>query len=615
MPCALRHTPVAESEGVTNRAFYAIACVAAAAFAIAVWSNTLDNSFHFDDSHVIEQNLFIRSLEHVPRYFTDAYTFSSLPQNATYRPLVTLTYALDYARAGALVPRPFHVTQIALLLLTGGLIVAFLTPILRNAWGALFAATWFCIHTANTETMNFLSSRSELLSTIGLLGSFVLWQRSAFARKTMLYLVPVAIGALAKAQVVVFAPLFWVYLKMIERDERSMRRAAPAFLLGAALLAFLNAMNVPEWTSGGGSAYRYLITQPYVWLHYARLFMLPIGLSADTDLHPFAHWYDTRALAGYAFVAVLSLIIRRLRTGPIGFGLAWFAVALLPTSIFPLAEVMNEHRIFVPYIGLALGSVAWALERFADRRELLATAAVAILLIHGVATQQRNRVWATEETLWKDVVEKSPGNGRGWMNYGLTQMANGRHAEAKASFERAQPLTPNYSILEINLGIVEGQLGDHAAAEGHFRRALELNPDANAHFYFARWLVGRGRGLEAVEHLGIAQQKSPAFADVRALLGRIAVARGIAQPSRRSATHAAAFDRGLKAIARSDWLDAAEANREALLHDPRSSDALNNLGWALAQMGFRDEARRAYEAALAENPNHDRARNNLLALR
>src|SRR5205807_2760359 len=103
----------------------------------AAYANSLHNSFHFDDSHVIENNLYLRSLSYVPRYFTDAHTFSSLPQNATYRPLVTLSLALDYARGGGLDPRAFHVTQIVLMLLTGGLLVIFFVPILRaGEWKA-----------------------------------------------------------------------------------------------------------------------------------------------------------------------------------------------------------------------------------------------------------------------------------------------------------------------------------------------------------------------------------------------------------------------------------------------------------------------------------------------
>jgi len=123
---------------------------------------------------------------------------------------VTLSLALDYARGHGLDPRAFHTTQIALLLITGALLVLFFTPIIGE-WLALFAATLFCVHTANTETMNLISARSELLSTIGLLGTFILYQRSPFARRTLLYLIPLAIGALAKAPLVVFAPLLYVY--------------------------------------------------------------------------------------------------------------------------------------------------------------------------------------------------------------------------------------------------------------------------------------------------------------------------------------------------------------------------------------------------------------------
>ncbi|HEX7809888.1 MAG TPA: hypothetical protein VF608_14225, partial [Thermoanaerobaculia bacterium] len=418
-----------------KRTEFFAACVAAIALIVAAYAASLDNAFHFDDSHVIENNLYIRSLEHVPQYFTDAYTFSSLPQNATYRPLVTLTLALDYAR-GALDPRPYHVTQIALLLVTGALLVLFFTPIVGEL-PALFAATLFCVHTANTETMNLISARSELLSTIGLLASFVLYQRSAFARRSLLYLVPLAIGALAKAPLVVFAPLLFAYALLIERKSPrdGMRVAVPSLILGIALLVFLNSMNVKEWESGGGSAWGYLITQPFVWLHYARLFVLPIGLTADSDWTTFAHWYDTRAVAGYAFIALLILAIRR-APATVAFGLTWFAIALLPTSLFPLAEVANEHRIFFAFIGLVLVAANYVTTR------KLAIAATLLLCIHAFATYQRNQTWKSGETLWADVVAKSPANGRAWMNYGLTQMAKGDYAAAKQNFDRAATLVP-----------------------------------------------------------------------------------------------------------------------------------------------------------------------------
>ena len=600
-----------------TRLRFLFACAAAIVLIAAAYANSLHNSFHFDDSHVIESNRYLRSLEHVPRYFTDAQTFSSLPQNATYRPLVTLSLALDYAWTDSLDPRPFHVTQIALLLMTGALLVVFFARFL-GAWPALFAATLFCVHTANTETMNIISARSELLSAIGLLGAFVLYQRSPFARRTLLYLVPLAIGALAKAPVVVFAPLLFAYATLIENEtrRRALRIALPSLATGVVLLVFLQRMNAPEWTSGGGSAWRYAITQPFVWLHYFRLFFLPIGLTADTDWMPFTAWYDTRAIAGYLFViALIAFAVRasrRAETRPIAFGIAWFSIALAPTSsIFPLAEVANEHRVFFAYIGLAAAVVGFvALRVRTAPPAAVAAGAVAVLSAFAIGTHARNRTWSTPATLWADVIAKSPGNGRAWMNHGLTRMARGDYAGARNDFERAAALTPNYPMLEINRGIVQGQLGDHAAAERHFRRALALNPDVNAHFFYARWLVGRGRAAEALPHVRTAVQQSPAFAEAHALSTRLDVATG-AQRGRAWRDYDSAWNDGMQAIGRRDWLAAAEAHRDALRHAPGSADAWNNLGWSLAQLGFRAEAAQAYRASLALRPDDERTRNNL----
>src|SRR5207237_9819011 len=102
---------------------------------------------------------------------------------------------------------------------------------------------------------------------------------------------------------------------------------------------------------------------------------------------------------------------------------------------------------------------------------------ILVLIAHAIGTHDRNRVWLSEETLWADVVSKSPSNGRGLMNYGLSQMQHGRYARAKALFTKAQTLAPNYPVLEVNLGLVSAAMGDELAAERHFARALQLEPN------------------------------------------------------------------------------------------------------------------------------------------
>src|SRR5439155_14597579 len=106
--------------------------------------------------------------------------------------------------------------------------------------------------------------------------------------------------------------------------------------------------------------------------------------------------------------------------------LAWFWVALLPaSSVFPLAEVTNDHRMFFPFIGLAAAVVwwiairaeRWSKERVVSRPLAVSGAAWAtgmlVLSFHAIGTHARNRVWLSEETLWADVASKSPSNGRG----------------------------------------------------------------------------------------------------------------------------------------------------------------------------------------------------------
>ena len=639
----------------------ALAAVACTVLVVGAYWNSLGNAFHFDDSHVVESNLYIRSLGNVPRFFTDATTFSSIRSHASYRPLVSATLALDYA-AGRLDPRPYHRTQILLLVVLGAMLVVFFQRWLRDAglegaaWLALIAATFFCVHTANTETLNFISSRSEELSVMGVVGSFLVWYAWPRGRATGLHLVPMFLGALAKVHAVMYGPLLLVavWLEQPEgtdvraRTREAVRRTWPAFAATVAVYAFVRWMDAPEWTGGGTQRLPYLWTQPFVWLHYAKLFVLPVGLTADSDWAMFPAWYDTRAVAGYVFLAALAFVWlrtwRHRATAPIAFGIAWFAIALVPTSsVFPFSEVVNEHRVFFPFVGLALAAACaagLALRRYAGQpaigRAVGIGAAVLLLAAHAAGTWQRNRVWLSEETLWYDVTVKSPQNGRGLMNYGLTRMTRGDYQTARSYFERAALITPGYSTLEINLGIVYGALGDAQVAEGHFKRALALAPDASSYFFYARWLASTGRAPEALGHLRQAIANSPGFLDARHLLMRLLAAQDANAELRQAAAETLALDpgdaeasaysrgesplkgspeqmmsAGLAALGAKRFEDAAEWFRAGVLATPRSADAWNNRGWAQYQLGFTIPARASFERAIGIDPAHGRAVNNL----
>ncbi len=628
--------------------------IAAGLAVIAAYANSLHNSFHFDDGHVIENNLYIRSLSNVPRYFVDADTFSSLPQNATYRPLVTLTLAIDYHFAHGLDPLQYHVTQILLLLILAALLVLFYRDVMQLAgveapWielAAIFSATLFAVHTGNTETMNLISARSELIAAIGVVGAFLMYIELPALRRFGLFLIPMILGGLAKAPVVVFAPMLLVFIVLFEEVplKRALVRCLPIFAVCIALVTFLAKMNDPRWSSGGGDRFAYARTQPWVWLHYFRMFFIPLGFTADTD-QPALTWWDTRFWSGIAFLVLLGWAIARTtrerRLRPAAFGLWWFAIALVPTSsFFPLAEMANDHRLFFPFIGLTL-SVVWlavlAAQRYSKEAAIAAASCVLIAMIAG--THVRNRAWRSEETLWYDVTLKSPMNGRGLMNYALTLMEKGKLAEARAIFQRAEAFNPNYWTLEINLGIVNGALGDQPEAERHFKRALELHEDADGHYFYGRWLIDRGRGPEAVTQLRRALEIVPAGPSQRNLLMQLLYDLGDTSESQRMArqslaivpgdgyamayaagrpaqgpreeTYDAWFHFGANELVVNNDAAAAGAFRHALELQPASAAAANNLGWSLLELGFKPQAAAAFREALRLRPGWQLAQNNL----
>ncbi|MBF0491015.1 MAG: hypothetical protein HQL15_10495 [Candidatus Omnitrophica bacterium] len=89
---------------------YILCCLIVLAFSAVVlaYSNHFHSSFHFDDSHTIENNLSIRSLKNIPLFFQSGSWFSSLPTHQSYRPILTALNAIEYS-LGKGDPFYFHV--------------------------------------------------------------------------------------------------------------------------------------------------------------------------------------------------------------------------------------------------------------------------------------------------------------------------------------------------------------------------------------------------------------------------------------------------------------------------------------------------------------------------
>ncbi|MCF8257334.1 MAG: tetratricopeptide repeat protein [Flavobacteriales bacterium] len=619
---------------------------------VAYW-NHFHNAFHFDDSHVIQNNAAIKDLSLWKTYFTDGTTHSSLPTNQGYRPLLTLSFAVDHWLAGRLEDTfHFHLSTFLWFMLQGVLMFFLFLHIMDraarhalNPWTALFAVGLYMLHTVNAETINYISARSDVLSTVPVVAGLLIFAKAG-GWKRHLGLLPVAAGILIKQPAVMYLPIMLAYFALfdLKKDVSGslhpknwpllLKWALPATAVCLGLFMFTQRMTPDTWVPGGNSAFNYAITQPFVILRYFWLFFVPVGLSADSDWEPLDTMADSRFFFGVIFLVAIGLVIvRSSRTEggrPIAFGLLWFLFALIPTSsIIPLSEVTNDHRMFFPFVGLTL-ALTWAIARwFYARMEAgprqfnywrnIALLAIALLYgAHTFGVVQRNRIWHTSDSLWLDVTIKSPKNGRGLMNYGLALMRQGDIETAMRYYRKA--LSTNYRnhpYLYVNMASAQNALGHVQEAEQLYRTALEKGPGyPDCHYFYAKWLYDNNRLSEAEFYAKEALRLSPAHEYARGLLGLMEASTGtLLQQAERLAgndpTPENYLNLSLQLYRSERFEDCIKACERALELRPDYADAWNNICSAHNAMGQWKLGIAACEKALAIRPDHQLARNNL----
>ncbi|MDX2002440.1 MAG: tetratricopeptide repeat protein [Chitinophagales bacterium] len=675
-----------------------------------IYSNHFDNGFHFDDSHTIVNNSYIKDIKNIPLYFKDGQTFSSLPSNQSYRPIVTTTLAIDYWLGGGFEDKNqdgkldtfwFHASTFFWFLVQGLLMFFLFVKIMDkarphpwNVWIAFFSVALYLLHAVNAETINYVISRSDSLSTLCIVAAMLIYVSNGWGKRYFLYLVLLAIGILIKPTSVMFLGLLFFYILFFETDimERIFNKPVPiknpkqtkstphSFSIGhytqpivhlavTTLFAgigywFMDKMTPSTWVPGGSDPFKYIITQPFVMLHYFLMFVWPNQLSADTDWEVLPTIFHYRFFVGLLFILGMLVIVfitmRNKVYRPIAYGILWFFIALVPTSVIPLAEVMNDHRMFYPFVGLVL-SAGWSLGLLVVRYEKEVrrstqnlyglVAAICLLLgIYGYQTWQRNEVWDNGISLWKDVTEKSPKNGRGWMNYGLALMEKGQYELALPAYETALKYTPNYSYLHINMGVLYNALGRQKEAEYHYQYAYGVAPDqVEVNYFYGIWLSKQNRYNEAQFHLKRVLELAPAHLNARYSLMDLfarnndtkqlkAIAESTLQivPEDAKAKYYLGIVPSLgqslqnqkTALIQSgsandlielsylyykegNFAEMIKACEQAITLDPNSATAYNNLCTAYNELKQWDKAIAACEKAIQIKPDFQLAKNNL----
>ena len=164
----------------TSRTALLLGCIVAAVLGCVVYLNALDNPFIYDDVRTVVDNGSIASL-------TDLRT---IVLHEVTRPLTNLSFAVDRALWGQ---EPFGYHLGNLLLHVANVVLVFLLALrlssdaggmrqLRSGADgsgvvALVTAVLFAVHPVMSETVGYISSRSDLLYTTLFLSAFFSAQR------------------------------------------------------------------------------------------------------------------------------------------------------------------------------------------------------------------------------------------------------------------------------------------------------------------------------------------------------------------------------------------------------------------------------------------------------
>ncbi len=649
----------------------------------AVYGNAQRGPFLLDDQRSVRENLTIRDLSALG---TVLHPPAQSPM--TGRPVPNLTLALNYATGGEAV-RPYRLTNIGIHLLAAVTLFAWLAATFARLGGGgvgagpgigmafAISAIWL-VHPLNSETVNYLTQRTEAL--MGLFVLLALWASARGlngrqpARWDALAIIAAFLAVGSKESALVLPLLLVLWDRAFAFDSLAAAWAARRRLylgvLSSWLLFAAFARELPFFVEKGFqesvSRLDYLLHQGPIVLRYLGLSAWPQNLVFDYGA-PGTLEFAT-VLPAVAVVAALGLLtlVALWRWPRLGFWGAWFFITLAPASSFiPIpTEVAAERRMYLPLVAvLVLAAVlvrhlAARLGTTPARTRLPGALTAVLVLALGATTVARNRDYQDAVRLWQTSLDRWPqarahehlsmayrdlgrlDDSERHLRLAAPDSPNARHALASFLLERGEvqeaivefreyirlrPDDPNILLGREEFAIALMQAGDFAGAAEQFRLIAERAPEyARARIGLGDAFVRLNRQADALEAYREAVRLQPGNVVARVNLAVLQQLGGDlpgAVENLRAAVRLAPGDADTRRklvsllLATRDYRSAETEVRTLLAAQPRDAGALNVLGVALAAQGRTAPAREAFEQALALDPGFADAQQNLARLR
>ncbi len=576
----------------------------------AVYANSLGNKFVYDDVHFVEKNDSIRSLKNIPSFFTSVKSFSSKGEFYIYRPLSAITYALDYF-IFKLNPFGYHLSNVLWHALNGVMLYFLAGLIFRNKALALMVSALFIVHPIQTETVAWVSQRSNLISSFFFLLSLFFWIKMRGKKEDgsqdlkFLYagsLIAFVMALFGKEMAITLPVILILYDFFFLDGMKGLKKRFKSYVpfICAGILYVLLRSIVLGRLSGqdefvGGSVFTAVLTMLKATAFYAGLLLAPLGLCAEHGFLPAKSLFDVHVVGSAVLVLGLLVLAGRLfaNSRKLSFFIFWFFVTLLPVSnIIPLQDVIVAERfLYLPSIGFyaVLAVLAMRLYNSNIRWARKATVGFSMLLIlvYGFLTVNRNVDWKNGFNLCSSTIKQNPASYRALNGLGLYYLNKGMHDKAIEKFEKVIDLRPTYAIAHNNLAMAYERSGSNEKAQEIYERIKDTEYYADEiMFNAAEAFHKRGMHEEAIAKYREVLKINPQHSKTHNNLGCIYLNTGREE-------------------------EAVEEYKKSVESDPDYFEGYYNLGVMAVKNKEYDKGLRLYNKVIKLKPDYARAYNSI----
>jgi tetratricopeptide (TPR) repeat protein len=412
--------------------------------------NIINNTFHFDDFHMITKNAYIRSFKFLPLYFKGKVS-SLLDKGYMYRPLIMITYNLNYFLHGTS-PYGYYIFNILIHFFNVLLLFLIIYHLFgyKNRIIPFLTSVLFAIHPINCDAVAYISSRSGLLVTLFILLFFyfqLLYEKFQFRRYFVSSILFFIFALFSKETAIVVPGLYvaWFYF-----SHKSIRRNLGKILIIFSIaLAYIflriliySQINNPIYVR---SFWSNILIQAKVTIFYLRLFLFPYPLSIDhQNLIPAGGGLISVFLLFFFF---LILIFWGRKNFFFGFGFSWYLISLFPKFYGRLNFVASEHHFYLPSIGIYIFLSYIFLKLYHKYRKYFCYFLIATILIFSELTFFRSLDWDDYYTIWRSTYKTNPNSPAAINNFALYYVRLGLYDEGISLLKKMFSLYPSQDIV------------------------------------------------------------------------------------------------------------------------------------------------------------------------